>query len=70
MSLAAIASRLHLIVMKTQLQHEIEWLDCKMNEVRKQMERRPSKVRHYMDLNRQKKEAMEKMKYLSIHNAR
>ena len=36
-----------------QLEKEIEWTQNKMTEVRKEMERRPSKIKHLNDLQRQ-----------------
>ena len=45
-----------------QIQFEIKWLDNKMEEVKKQMVRRPSKIRHLNDLIRQKNDLLEKLK--------
>lgn len=45
---------------------EIRWLECKKVEVKKQMEKKPSKLNHYMDLQRQIKERQEKIKYLRM----
>jgi hypothetical protein len=53
-----------------QIRAGIEWLDKEMDKVREQMKRRPSKLRHFMDMHRQKKERLESLKYLAIANAR
>lgn len=39
-----------------QMRHEIVWLDNKIEEVREQMKKRPSKIKHLRDLERQKQE--------------
>lgn len=45
-----------------QIQFEIKWLENKMEEVKKEMIKRPSKIRHLNDLIRQKNERLEKIK--------
>ena len=37
----------------SQLQYEIDWIKNKMNEVREEMKKRPSKIKHLNDLQRQ-----------------
>ena len=36
-----------------QLEHEIRWIENKMLEVREEMRKRPSKIKHLNDLQRQ-----------------
>lgn len=51
-----------------QIKAEIDWINKEMDKVREQMKRRPSKLSHFMDLQRQKKERLEYLKYSEIHN--
>jgi hypothetical protein len=37
----------------SQIQFEINWIENKMNEVREEMKKRPSKIKHLNDLQRQ-----------------
>ena len=37
----------------SQIQFEINWIENKMNEVREEVKKRPSKIKHLNDLQRQ-----------------
>jgi peptidoglycan hydrolase CwlO-like protein len=52
----------------SQIEAEIRWIENKMEEVKKEMVRRPSKNRHLNDLIRQKNERLEKRENLIIFN--
>jgi len=49
----------------SQIQAEISWLEKKMEQVKQEMIRRPSKIRHLNDLLRQKNESLERIKKIS-----
>jgi predicted nucleic acid-binding Zn-ribbon protein len=49
----------------SQINHEIRWIEEKMEKVKQEMIRRPSKIRHLNDLLRQKNERLERIKKLS-----
>jgi len=49
----------------SQIQAEIKWIEKKIEQVKQEMIRRPSKIRHLNDLLRQKNESLEKIKKLS-----
>jgi predicted nucleic acid-binding Zn-ribbon protein len=47
-----------------QAKHELKWLRNKMAEVKEEMKKRPSKVKHLNDLQRQVDQTLERIKSL------
>ena len=47
-----------------QMEHEAKWLHNKMDIVRREMEKRPSKIKHLKDLERQLNQKLERIEYI------
>ena len=47
-----------------QMEHEVKWISNKMDIVKKEMEKRPSKIKHLNDLKRQLNQKLERIQHI------